>query len=116
MVGSVPLTSIRSPSPVSATEGGEETKEEGDGDRTQSPKMESPIIATPQEDMAVQEPETVPLVVPAALFRPTSYHSMHIFVSRVHLSLTRQRGHTLARLVTLLLEVLFLIKTTTKIE
>ena len=83
MVGSVPLTSIRSPSPVPATEGGEETKEEGDGDRTQSPKMESPIIATPQEDMAVQEPETVPLVVPAALFRPTSYHSMHIFVSRV---------------------------------
>ena len=62
-------------------EGGEETKEEGDGDRSQSPQIKSPIIATPQEDLAVQEPEAVPLVVPAALFRPTSYHPMHIFVS-----------------------------------
>lgn len=89
MVGSVPLTSIRSPSPVPTTEGGEEIKEEGDGDRTQSPKMKSPIIVTSQEDMAVQEPETVPLVVPAALFRPTSYHPMHIFVSHVHLERSR---------------------------
>ena len=64
-------------------EGGEETKEEGDGDRSQSPQIKSPIIATPQEDLAVQEPEAVPLVVPAALFRPTSYHPMHIFVSHV---------------------------------
>ena len=85
LVGSVPLTSIRSPSPVPTTDGGEEIKEEGDGDREESPKMKSPIIATPQEDIAVQEPETVPLVVPAALFRPTSYHPMHIFVSHVYL-------------------------------
>ncbi|KAJ7384106.1 hypothetical protein OS493_023430 [Desmophyllum pertusum] len=79
LVSSIPLTSIRSPSPAPTTEGGEETKEEADGDRVHSPQMKSPIIATPQEDMAVQEPEAVPLVVPASLFRPTSYHSMHIF-------------------------------------
>ena len=84
LVSSVPLTSVRSHSPVPTTEGGEETKEEGDEYRTQSPQMKSPVIATPQEDIAVQDPETVPLVVPAALFRPTSYHPMHIFVSHVH--------------------------------
>ena len=88
MVSSIPLTSIRSPSPAPTTEGGEETKEEADGDRVHSPQMKSPIIATPQEDMAVQEPEAVPLVVPASLFRPTSYHSMHIFVSHVTRLLT----------------------------
>ena len=72
---------MRSPSPVPTTEGGEETKEEGERDTAQSPQMKSPIITTSQEDVAVQEPEAVPLVVPAALFRPTSYHPMHIFVS-----------------------------------
>ena len=81
MVSSVPLTSVRSPSPVPTTEGGEETKEEGEEDKTQNPQVKSPIITTPQEDVAVQEPEAVPLVVPATLFRPTSYHPMHIFVS-----------------------------------
>lgn len=81
LVSSLPLTSVRSPSPVPTTDGGEETKEEADGDGAASPQMRSPIIATPQEDLAVQEPEAVPLVVPAALFRPTSYHPMHIFVS-----------------------------------
>ncbi|CAH3130560.1 unnamed protein product [Pocillopora meandrina] len=79
LVSSVPLTSVRSPSPVPTTEGGEETKEEGEEDKTQNPQVKSPIITTPQEDVAVQEPEAVPLVVPATLFRPTSYHPMHIF-------------------------------------
>ena len=83
LVSSLPLTSVRSPSPVPTTDGGEETKEEADRDRTESPQMRSPPIATPQEVLAAQEPEAVPLVVPAALFRPTSYHPMHIFVSRV---------------------------------
>ena len=83
MVSSLPLTSLRSPSPVPTTEAGEETKEEGDGDGEASPRMRSPIITTPQEGLAAQEPEAVPLVVPAALFRPTSYHPMHIFVSIV---------------------------------
>ena len=80
MVSSLPLTSIKSPSPVPTTDGGEEAKE-ADGDITASPQTRSPIIATPQEDLPAQEPDAVPLVVPAALFRPTSYHPMHIFVS-----------------------------------
>ncbi|PFX33812.1 Primary ciliary dyskinesia protein 1 [Stylophora pistillata] len=79
LISSVPLTSVRSPSPVPTTEGGEETKEEGERDTAQSPQMKSPINTTSQEDVAVQEPEAVPLVVPAALFRPTSYHPLHIF-------------------------------------
>lgn len=101
MVSSVPLTSIRSPSPspVPTAEGGEEAKEEEDGDGEQSPKIKSPIIATPQECIAVQEPEAVPLVVPAALFRPTSYHPMHIFVSHVTHLLKRPVGHALSLLV-----------------
>ena len=81
LVSSLPLTSVKSPSPVPTTDGGEETKEEADGDITASPQTKSPIIATPQEDLPAQEPDAVPLVVPAALFRPTSYHPMHIFVS-----------------------------------
>ena len=81
LVSSLPLTSVKSPSPVLTTDGGEETKEEADGEQTASPQIKSPIITTPQEDLAAQEPEAVPLVVPAALFRPTSYHPMHIFVS-----------------------------------
>lgn len=101
MVSSIPLTSVRSPSPVPTTEGGEEVKEEADGDREQSPKIKSPSIATPQEDVAVQEPEAVPLVVPAALFRPTSYHPMHIFVSHTTHLIERVVCHALSRLVTL---------------
>ncbi|XP_068715346.1 cilia- and flagella-associated protein 221-like isoform X1 [Montipora foliosa] len=79
LVSSLPLTSVRSPSPVATTDGGEETKEDIDGDRAESPQLRSPVISTPQEGLAAQEPEAVPLVVPAALFRPTSYHPMHIF-------------------------------------
>ena len=74
---------MRSPSPVATTDGGEETKEDIDGDRAESPQLRTPVISTPQEGLAAQEPEAVPLVVPAALFRPTSYHPMHIFVSNV---------------------------------
>lgn len=79
LVSSLPLTSIRSPSPVPTTDGAEESKEAADKDRTGSPQMRSPTIATTQEGLAAQEPEAVPLVVPAALFRPPSYHPMHIF-------------------------------------
>lgn len=90
VVSSLPLTSVKSPSPVPTTDGGEETKEEAEGDRAASPQMASPIIATPHEDLPTQEHEAVPLVVPAALFRPTSYHPMHIFVSSCYYFLSHK--------------------------
>lgn len=90
LVSSLPLTSVKSPSPVPTTDGGEETKEEAEGDRAASPQMASPIIATPHEDLPTQEHEAVPLVVPAALFRPTSYHPMHIFVSSCYYFLSHK--------------------------
>ena len=83
MISSVPLTSVRSTSHVATTDAGEETKEGDDGDREESPQTRSPAISSPQDGLTTQEPEAVPLVVPAALFRPTSYHPMHIFVSIV---------------------------------
>ena len=68
---------------VGTIDAGEETKEDDVGGREETPHTRSPAISTPQDGLTTQEPEAVPLVVPAALFRPHSYHPMHIFVSIV---------------------------------
>ena len=81
MVSSLPLTSVQGPNHVGTIDAGEETKE--GGGREETPHTRSPAISTPQDGLTTQEPEAVPLVVPAALFRPHSYHPMHIFVSIV---------------------------------
>ena len=83
LVSSLPLTSVRGPSHVETIGAGEENKEGDVGGREETPHTRSPAISTPQDGLTTQEPEAVPLVVPAALFRPHSYHPMHIFVSSV---------------------------------
>ena len=83
MVSSLPLTSVQGPSHVGTIDAVEETKEDDVGGREETPHTRSPAISTPQDGLTTQEPEAVPLVVPAALFRPHSYHPMHIFVSTV---------------------------------
>ena len=83
LVSSLPLSSVRGPSHVGTIDAGEETKKDDVGDREETPHTRSPAISTPQDGLTTQEPEAVPLVVPAALFRPHSYHPMHIFVSIV---------------------------------
>ncbi|XP_029201287.2 LOW QUALITY PROTEIN: cilia- and flagella-associated protein 221-like [Acropora millepora] len=79
LVSSLPLTSVRGPSHVETIGAGEENKEGDVGGREETPHTRSPAISTPQDGLTTQEPEAVPLVVPAALFRPHSYHPMHIF-------------------------------------
>ena len=74
---------MQGPSRVGTIDAGEETKEGDVGGREETPHTRSPAISTPQDGLTTQEPEAVPLVVPAALFRPHSYHPMHIFVSIV---------------------------------
>ncbi|KAK2561244.1 Cilia- and flagella-associated protein 221 [Acropora cervicornis] len=79
LVSSLPLTSVQGPSHVGTIDTGEETKEDEVGGREETSHTRSPAISTPQDGLTTQEPEAVPLVVPAALFRPHSYHPMHIF-------------------------------------
>ena len=74
---------MQGPSHVGTIDAVEETKEDDVGGREEMPHTRSPAISTPQDGLTTQEPEAVPLVVPAALFRPHSYHPMHIFVSIV---------------------------------
>ena len=81
LAGGVPLTSVRSPTPGMELDTTDETREHSDGERLPSPSVKSAGPEMPAEETIMTEPEAVPLVVPAALFKSNSYHPMHIFVS-----------------------------------
>ena len=84
LTGSVPLAVGQSPTPLPDVEiiGDEHPDgQEMEGRATAAASPGKSQITEMQAVEMITEPEAVPLVVPAALFKPVSYHPMHIFVS-----------------------------------